>query len=55
MIVHLHYLFTSPGHNYYEHHGKPAGRHETIEKDSLVLVARFSAIGQEQPVCTVNF
>jgi MOSC domain-containing protein YiiM len=39
MIVHLNHLFTSPGHNYYEHHGKPAGRHETIEEDSLVLVA----------------
>lgn len=39
MIVHLHHLFTSPGHNYFGHHGEAAGRHEIVEQDSLELVA----------------
>ena len=33
------HLFTSPGHNYYGHHGKPAGTHGIIEHDSIELVA----------------
>lgn len=33
------HLFTSPGHNYYGHHGKPPGTHEIIEHDSIELVA----------------
>ncbi len=39
MKVHLHHLFTSPGHNYFKHHGKPAGTHEIVESDALELLA----------------
>lgn len=35
----LHHLFTSPGHNYFGHHGKPPGEHEMIEHETLELVA----------------
>lgn len=35
----LHHLFTSPGHNYFGHHGKPPGEHEMAEHETLELVA----------------
>ncbi len=35
----LHHLFTSPGHNYFGHHGKPPGEHGMIEHETLELVA----------------
>jgi hypothetical protein len=37
--VQLHHLFTSPGHNYFGHHGMPAGEHEIVEHESLELDA----------------
>lgn len=37
--VTIHALFTSPGHNYVGHHGKPAGEHPITEHDSIELVA----------------
>ena len=39
MIVQLLHLFTSPGHNYFGHHGQKSGEHEIIEHDSIELVA----------------
>jgi hypothetical protein len=39
MIVQLHHLFTSPGHNYFGHHGRKSGGHEIIEHESIELVA----------------
>ncbi|MBB5350741.1 MOSC domain-containing protein YiiM [Haloferula luteola] len=39
MSATIHQLFTSPGHNFYGHHGGPAGTHESIEHDSIELVA----------------
>lgn len=39
MTVHLHHLFTSPGHNYFGHHGQESGDHEIAEHDSIELVA----------------
>jgi hypothetical protein len=35
----LHGLFLSPGHNFFGHHGGPAGDHPTIEVETLDLVA----------------
>lgn len=35
----IHHLFTSPGHNYYGHHGKPPGEHEIVDHPSIELIA----------------
>jgi alanyl-tRNA synthetase len=35
----IHHLYTSPGHNYYGHHGKPAGSSPIEEHESIRLVA----------------
>jgi MOSC domain-containing protein YiiM len=32
-------IFVSPGHNYFGHHGQPAGAHATIEVDRVECVA----------------
>jgi MOSC domain-containing protein YiiM len=32
-------LYVSPGHNYFGHHGKPAGQHPAIAVDSVECVA----------------
>lgn len=32
-------FFISPGHNYFGHHGQPAGQHPTVEVDTLECVA----------------
>ncbi|MGE9266914.1 MAG: MOSC domain-containing protein [Verrucomicrobiales bacterium] len=37
--VHIHHLYLSPGHNYFGHHGKPAGEHPIVECRELELVA----------------
>ena len=37
--MHLRRFFISPGHNYFGHHGKPAGEHPTIEVDEVECVA----------------
>lgn len=35
----VHGLFISPGHNFFGHHGGPAGTHPTVAVDSLECVA----------------
>lgn len=35
----IHHLFTSPGHNYFGHHEKPAGEHPIEEHKRIELVA----------------
>lgn len=35
----VHQLFVSPGHNYFGHHGRPAGRHRIIEKNQIECLA----------------
>ncbi len=35
----LRHIFVSPGHNYYGHHGQPAGEHEIVEVDRVECVA----------------
>ena len=35
----LRQFFISPGHNYFGHHGQPAGEHPTIEVDTVECVA----------------
>lgn len=37
--MHLRRFFISPGHNYFGHHGKPAGTHPATEVDTLACVA----------------
>ncbi|QQL46371.1 MOSC domain-containing protein [Sulfuriroseicoccus oceanibius] len=43
MIVH--HLYISPDHNFYGHHGKPAGEHPVIECDAIDLVAGSGIVG----------
>lgn len=38
-MIAIHQLFISPGHNYFGHHGKPAGEHERIEMAQVECVA----------------
>ena len=35
----IQHLFTSPGHNFYGHHGQPAGTHPIESRGSIELVA----------------
>lgn len=35
----LRHLFISPGHNYFGHHGKPAGEHPILAVDEMECVA----------------
>jgi MOSC domain-containing protein YiiM len=37
--VRLHHLYISPSHNYFGHHGQPAGKAPTIEVDHVDCVA----------------
>jgi MOSC domain-containing protein YiiM len=39
MKISIHHLFTSPGHNYFGHHEKPAGTNEIVSHESIQLVA----------------
>lgn len=39
MIVRIHHLITSPGHNYFGHHGRPGGAHPVMEHEEIELVA----------------
>ncbi len=41
----IHHLYLSPGHNYFGHHGKPAGEHPITERDHLSLVAKSGIVG----------
>jgi hypothetical protein len=38
-MIRVHYLFTSPGHNFVDHHGGPPGDHPIIEADQIECVA----------------
>jgi len=35
----IHHLFISPGHNFFGHHGQPAGTHPNLEVDQIECVA----------------
>jgi MOSC domain-containing protein YiiM len=37
--VRIHHLFTSPGHNFFGHHGQEAGEHQILDHESIELVA----------------
>ena len=39
MIVRIHHLITSPGHNYFGRHGLPGGAHPVMEHEEIELVA----------------
>lgn len=39
MTATIRHLYTSPGHNFYGHHEKPPGTHETVSNESIELVA----------------
>lgn len=39
MVGHVHHLFVSPGHNYFGHHGKPAGQNPILEVEQISCVA----------------
>jgi MOSC domain-containing protein YiiM len=43
--VQLLHLYTSPGHNYFGHHGKPAGTHPIREVESVECVAGRGLVG----------
>ncbi len=38
-IARIRHLYISPGHNYFGHHGQPAGMHETLEVPEVHCVA----------------
>jgi hypothetical protein len=38
-MIRVHHLFVSPGHNYFGHHGQPAGAHPVQEVDEIECVA----------------
>lgn len=38
-MMRVHHLFVSPGHNYFGHHGQPAGEHPILEVDRVECVA----------------
>ena len=38
-IVHVKHLFISPGHNYFGHHGQPAGEHAIVPVEPMECVA----------------
>lgn len=38
-MIRVHYLFTSPGHNFVGHHGRAPGEHPIIEADEIECVA----------------
>ncbi|MFZ9682364.1 MAG: MOSC domain-containing protein [Cephaloticoccus sp.] len=39
MDVHIRQIFISPGHNYFGHHGQPAGKEPTVAVDAISCVA----------------
>jgi hypothetical protein len=45
MLIRIHHLFTSPGHNFFGRHGQEAGTHENIEHTSIELIAGRGIIG----------
>ena len=38
-MIHVEQLFISPGHNFFGHHGQPAGEHPIVTVDELECVA----------------
>lgn len=38
-VVHIRHIYISPGHNYFGHHGKPAGKHPLVEVNEVECVA----------------
>jgi MOSC domain-containing protein YiiM len=38
-MVHVKHLFISPGHNYFGHHGQPAGEHAIVPVEPMECVA----------------
>ena len=39
MTLSVEHIFISPGHNYFGHHGKPAGQHPIVEVNEVECVA----------------
>ncbi len=38
-MIQIEHIFISPGHNYFGHHGKPAGDNEVVAVDTIECVA----------------
>lgn len=45
MLPAIHHLFISPGHNYFGHHGQPAGTNDIVEVDTITCVAGRGILG----------
>lgn len=45
MQVNIRQIFVSPGHNYFGHHGQPAGSAPTVEVNSIECVAGRGVVG----------
>jgi MOSC domain-containing protein YiiM len=43
--IHVAHLYTSPGHNFFGHHGHPAGEHLIIEQSEIYCVAGRGVAG----------
>lgn len=44
-LARIRHLFISPGHNFFNHHGQPAGQHPIIEVDRIECVAGRGIVG----------
>lgn len=38
-VIAIQHLYTSPAHNYFGHHGQPAGTHQMVEREEVICVA----------------
>ena len=38
-MIRVEHLFISPGHNFFGHHGQPAGEHPTLSVEEIECVA----------------
>lgn len=43
--IRIAHLYLSPGHNYFGHHGQPAGQHPILEVESVECVAGHGLVG----------
>ncbi len=43
--IHVAHLYTSPGHNFFGHHGQPAGEHSIVEQQEIYCVAGRGVAG----------
>jgi len=43
--IHIQHLYISPGHNFFGHHGQPAGTHPMLEQPEITCLAGRGIVG----------